>query len=300
MDDGESGSTLEPAAYEYCRERFHKYLAEYHLDDVMAILRHPPAPKHHVVAADFAVLYSASQKLGSLLVDYPLPFFELFSSVLVDMQEQIMKVREEARREGGEKEEEMMSVKRKCKVRIVNFAQIGWTPPGGRLPASQDVSRLVVVRATVMRAGVAKMLEFRREMVCGSCKHRWETEADPLQYYAFPKEYRCPSGTVPQCDSRKIAPVEGSGERRDYQEIKIQVRERGVSEEEGIGVSLSMDYFSVLLCVCLILLNAFRTKEQIQKLECGAVPRSMLVVLEDDLVDCCQAGSGDTHFLLFV
>jgi DNA replicative helicase MCM subunit Mcm2 (Cdc46/Mcm family) len=218
MDDGESGGVLEPAAYEYCRERFHKYLAEYHLDDVMAILRHPVAPKHHVVEADFPVLYSASQKLGSLLVDYPLPFFELFSSVLIDMQEKILHVRAEA---GNV--DPSFSVKRKCKVRIVNIAQIGWTPPGGRLPASQDVSRLVVVRATVMRAGVTKMLEFRREMECGSCKQRWVTEADPLQYYAFPKEYKCPSGSVPACDSRKIAPVEGSAECRDYQEIKIQV-----------------------------------------------------------------------------
>ncbi len=45
------------------------------------------------------------------------------------------------------------------------------------------------------------------------------------------------------------------------------------------------------------LLKWLPLKEQIQKLECGAVPRSMLVVLEDDLVDCCQAGM---HVFVFM
>ena len=243
MDDG---GELDPSAYAYCRERFQKYLAEFHLDEVKEILRAPlSSSKHHVIRADFPVLYSASQKLGSLLVDFPLSFFELFSSVLVGMQETLM-------RESERGDLESLSIKKNCKVRVINIAQIAWTPPGGRLPGSQDVSRLVVIRGTVTRAGAIKMLEYRREVECGSCKSRWDSLADPLQYYSFPKIYHCPSERNPPCDGKKIRSVEGSAECKDYQEVKIQ--------------------------------------EQVQKLECGAVPRSMMIILEDDLVDSCQAG----------
>ena len=239
---------LDPAAISYCRERFQKYLAEYHLDEVIKILEEPSSSSHHfVVEADFPVLYSASQKLGSLLVEFPLRFFEIFSSVLLEMQETLT---QEMANEGELDKE--LSVKKNCKVRVTNIAQIAWTCPGGRLPGSQDVSRLVVIRGTVTRAGATKMLEFRREMECGTCKARWECLADPLQYYAFPKVYRCPTGRAPPCNPKKLKTIEGSAECKDYQELKIQ--------------------------------------EQIQKLECGAVPRSMLIVLEDDLVDACQAG----------
>ena len=33
-----------------------------------------------------------------------------------------------------------------------------------------------------------------------------------------------------------------------------------------------------------------KIQEQVQKLQVGAIPRSMWVVLEDDLVDCCKPG----------
>lgn len=37
-----------------------------------------------------------------------------------------------------------------------------------------------------------------------------------------------------------------------------------------------------------------KIQEQVQKLAVGTIPRSMWVVLEDDLVDCCKAGDDVT------
>ena len=37
-----------------------------------------------------------------------------------------------------------------------------------------------------------------------------------------------------------------------------------------------------------------KIQEQVQKLAVGTIPRSMWVVLEDDLVDCCKAGDNVT------
>ena len=37
-----------------------------------------------------------------------------------------------------------------------------------------------------------------------------------------------------------------------------------------------------------------KIQEQVQKLAVGTIPRSMWVILEDDLVDCCKAGDDIT------
>ena len=64
----------------------------------------------------------------------------------------------------------------------------------------------------------------------------------------------CPSaGKKPPCKSTSFAYVEDSRECIDYQEIKIQ--------------------------------------EQVQSLSVGSIPRSIVVVLENDLVDSCKVAS---------
>lgn len=37
-----------------------------------------------------------------------------------------------------------------------------------------------------------------------------------------------------------------------------------------------------------------KIQEQVQRLSVGSIPRSMWVILEDDLVDCCKAGDDVT------
>ena len=143
------------------------------------------------------------------------------------------------------------------------------------------------------------MLESCREFKCNKCNHTFKVEADVEQHYMISKppkyvrqisylvphelsncllyvpnlyhgvyllcvflminyDFRCPAPEF--CPSTKFTKMESQPTKghyyRDYQEIKVQ--------------------------------------EQIQKLEIGTIPRSICVILEDDLVDLCKAGDDVT------
>ncbi|XP_053138974.1 DNA helicase MCM9 isoform X2 [Hemicordylus capensis] len=96
--------------------------------------------------------------------------------------------------------------------------------------------------------------------MCNKCKHVFVVKADFEQYYAFCRPSACPSQEG--CNSSKFTCLSGTSHApnccRDYQEIKIQ--------------------------------------EQVQRLSVGSIPRSMMVVLEDDLVDSCKSGDDITVY----
>eukprot|EP00281_Chroomonas_sp_CCMP1168_P034821 CAMPEP_0206243994 /NCGR_PEP_ID=MMETSP0047_2-20121206/17908_1 /ASSEMBLY_ACC=CAM_ASM_000192 /TAXON_ID=195065 /ORGANISM="Chroomonas mesostigmatica_cf, Strain CCMP1168" /LENGTH=655 /DNA_ID=CAMNT_0053669159 /DNA_START=13 /DNA_END=1977 /DNA_ORIENTATION=+ len=118
---------------------------------------------------------------------------------------------------------------------------------------SNDVGRLISVAGTVIRAGLIKMLEAERTYECAKCKHEFKVFADTsMQQNMLNPPTSCPSVRIKPCKSTVFNIVEGSRVCTDYQEIKIQ--------------------------------------EQIQSLEVGSIPRNILVVLQDDLVDKCKPG----------
>jgi DNA helicase MCM9 len=121
------------------------------------------------------------------------------------------------------------------------------------MPRSEDIGLFQEVQGTVIRAGITKMLEWERTMECSSCKQRFTVFADLEQRNAFPRITVCPSQRDKPCNSKGFKVVEGMETRcRDYQEIKIQ--------------------------------------EHVGQLGVGSIPRSLIVVLMDDLVDTCKAG----------
>ena len=118
---------------------------------------------------------------------------------------------------------------------------------------SSDVGVIIQVRGTVIRTGQIKMLESERQYSCDKCAHVFRVLADMDQYngsLAVPTS--CTSERAKPCKSTTFTVVEGTRVCRDYQEIKIQ--------------------------------------EQLSLLNVGSIPRSMMVVLEDDLVDRCKPG----------
>ncbi|KAF7690512.1 DNA helicase MCM9 [Silurus meridionalis] len=128
------------------------------------------------------------------------------------------------------------------------------------IPKARDVGHFLSVTGTVIRTGVTKVLEYQRDYMCSRCRHVFSVQADFEQYYSFTPPSRCPSED--ECTSFKFTCL---AERdaplsscRDYQEIKIQ--------------------------------------EQVQRLSVGSIPRSMLVILEDDLVDGCKSGDDITVY----
>ncbi|XP_069929767.1 DNA helicase MCM9 isoform X4 [Oryctolagus cuniculus] len=128
------------------------------------------------------------------------------------------------------------------------------------IPKTKDVGHFLSVTGTVIRTSLVKVLEFERDYMCNKCKHVFAVSADFEQYYTFCRPSSCPS--LESCDSSKFTCLSGLSSSptrcRDYQEIKIQ--------------------------------------EQVQKLSVGSIPRSMKVILEDDLVDSCKSGDDLTIY----
>ncbi|NWH30566.1 MCM9 helicase, partial [Chloropsis hardwickii] len=128
------------------------------------------------------------------------------------------------------------------------------------IPKSKDVGHFLSVTGTVIRTSSVKVLEFERSYICNKCKHVFAVKADFEQYYAFCRPAACLNEEG--CNSTKFTCLSGTTSSptccRDYQEIKIQ--------------------------------------EQVQRLSVGSIPRCMVVVLEDDLVDSCKSGDDITVY----
>ncbi|XP_069462714.1 DNA helicase MCM9 isoform X2 [Ambystoma mexicanum] len=128
------------------------------------------------------------------------------------------------------------------------------------IPKTNDVGRFLSVTGTVIRTSMVKVLEFERDYMCNKCKYVLPVKGDFEQHYSFCCPTSCPNEEG--CNSTKFTCITSSSSSpsscRDYQEIKIQ--------------------------------------EQVQRLSVGCIPRSMIVVLEDDLVDGCKSGDDVTVY----
>ncbi|NXA47079.1 MCM9 helicase, partial [Nothocercus julius] len=128
------------------------------------------------------------------------------------------------------------------------------------IPKTRDVGHFLSVTGTVIRTSLVKVLEFERSYICNKCKHVFVVRADFEQYYTFCRPTACLNEEG--CSSTAFTCLSGTASSptscRDYQEIKIQ--------------------------------------EQVQRLSVGSIPRCMVVVLEDDLVDSCKSGDDITVY----
>jgi len=256
---------------------------------IYQMLRLPDAAIYHALVVDWSHFCESCPELAELLMKTPRRILPLFDAALADTQLSLLQnnpsstfsaehtahahteLRHDRRHRRHHREDENSSededaeqqrraqlgqetpstpllFKPKCHVRLKNVFFAGLD----RLPRALDSNRLVAVRGTVIRASAIKMLEWRREIECTRCKHRWVVQADIEQHYRFDEIAQCPSDLDPRCKSRTFELVSGSAECRDYQELKIQ--------------------------------------EQIPKIGFGSIPRAIVLIVEDDLVDVCQPG----------
>lgn len=126
------------------------------------------------------------------------------------------------------------------------------TKPNISCIRSGDVGKLVALRGTIIRTGGVKILEHSVEYECAKCHHVVRVMSDIEQNNIIQVPTSCPNRPNGKCKSTQFTPVEGSHFCRDYQELKLQ--------------------------------------EQVANLSVGSIPRSIIVVVQDDLVDSCQAG----------
>ncbi|KAJ0010430.1 hypothetical protein Pint_33384 [Pistacia integerrima] len=112
---------------------------------------------------------------------------------------------------------------------------------------------LLTLKGTVIRSGATKMYEGERIYMCRKCKHMFPVypELETRNSILLPSS--CPSQKSKSCEGTTFQYVENTILCHDYQEIKIQ--------------------------------------ESTQVLGVGVIPRSILVILKDDLVDIVKAGA---------
>eukprot|EP01122_Echinamoeba_exundans_P014512 TRINITY_DN6592_c0_g1_i2.p1 TRINITY_DN6592_c0_g1~~TRINITY_DN6592_c0_g1_i2.p1 ORF type:complete len:977 (-),score=193.20 TRINITY_DN6592_c0_g1_i2:412-3177(-) len=125
------------------------------------------------------------------------------------------------------------------------------------LPRSSDIGRLVTFRGTVVRTTTPKMVEFKRRYFCSKCGNSFDVEADVESSNMYPKPVAC--AATQDCPGREFQLLDldpRDQDHRDYQEIKVQ--------------------------------------EQLHQLNVGSMPRSVHVILMEDLVDLCKAGDDIT------
>ncbi|XP_010488887.1 PREDICTED: probable DNA helicase MCM9 isoform X2 [Camelina sativa] len=111
---------------------------------------------------------------------------------------------------------------------------------------------LLMLKGTVIRSGAVKMYEGERMYRCRKCKFMFPIFPELESINSIVKPPFCPSQRSKSCEGTNFDPVDDTVTRHDYQEIKIQ--------------------------------------ENTQVLGVGVIPRSILVVLKDDLVDNVKAG----------
>jgi len=148
---------------------------------------------------------------------------------------------------------EEMTRKYNCRVRI---ARLPSALCYRTLPRSFETGMLLSISGTVVRTGPRKVSEQEQVYQCTKCKGQFTMRADREQYYCIPEPKTCKAIGIMPCDStkfKKISSEQASSETcNDFQEIKIQ--------------------------------------EDINALAFGRIPRSIIVLCEDDLVDQCAAG----------
>ncbi|KAJ8754804.1 hypothetical protein K2173_012728 [Erythroxylum novogranatense] len=111
---------------------------------------------------------------------------------------------------------------------------------------------LLTLKGTVIRSGAVKMFEGDRMYRCRKCKHEFPVHPELESRNSITLPFFCPSQGSKTCGGTSFECIEDSVMRHDYQEIKIQ--------------------------------------ESTQVLGVGVIPRSISVILKDDLVDIIKAG----------
>jgi len=228
------------------------------LGDIGSMMRAESTDTCYGLSASFLDLIDASMPLGTFLVHHPKKLLECFEKAVADVQNTVFP-EFLASWENGEIPDLAWPPTKKPKfhVRITNLP-VNQDSTKGSLPRSCDIGRFVCVRGTVIRTGQPKMLEWKRVYKCALCHNEFEKEADLTAQDPFPYPVRCESGMTPACTGRKFTLVQQTGDVdcHDYQEIKIQ--------------------------------------EQMHTLGVGSIPRSIHVIMMEDLVDVMKPGDDVT------
>ncbi|GJT55471.1 probable DNA helicase MCM9 [Tanacetum coccineum] len=260
---------LNPEDQKYQYGTHSKYGFQMRYLEIESILLSSDHRLHYPLYVDFMELMEHDSLLAHEILNYPTEYLPLFDQAARSAQElvckEVKKVWELERRSQG-LECPAPSIKEFVRVRIeVRGPMVDnpdFCPSIGRVRVKHR-GILLTLKGTVIRSGATKMIEGERMYECRKCKHRFKVHPELESRNSIPKPTACPSEMLTTfvihsqqkskyCESTSFQLLEGNQVCHDYQEIKIQ--------------------------------------ESTQVLGVGAIPRSIPVILQDDLVDVVKAG----------
>uniref|UniRef100_A0A182N5Y1 DNA helicase MCM9 n=1 Tax=Anopheles dirus TaxID=7168 RepID=A0A182N5Y1_9DIPT len=142
-------------------------------------------------------------------------------------------------------------IKHNCHVRFVNLPISPAELRKAAYPNNDSVGQFLQVKGSVIRMTSSRFLEYRREYACTRCKRKVLIEAEYCKSYVFEPPGPCPSAREAGC-------------RGQLQAVSAQPQPEHCRDYQEVRIQEIMSERNV--------------------------PASLVVTLEDDLVDSCQPG----------
>jgi DNA helicase MCM9 len=217
------------------------------------VLRYSGPSEHATFEVKCHDLIDFDPSLGFSVIHYPKLLLPIFDEAIFQAQTNLCNhpfLEAKCGRKG--------TVKVHCHIRIVSL------PPSEYLSKptisdirSEDMDSLIQISGKVVRTGAVRMLEVSKKYECQNprCAYRFTVLADAEQDNMLPQPKSCPcpdNGNGKKCTSTNLRELEGYRVCVDYQELKIQ--------------------------------------DSFERVSLGSIPRSIVVILEADLVDKYNAG----------
>ncbi|XP_057667662.1 DNA helicase MCM9-like [Diorhabda carinulata] len=218
-----------------------EYLRSFHKNDLIIILNCNDSSKHFSININFIELNEYKPELARELLNDPERSLEEWDKAAFSTQLSLLK-----------EIDKKLELKNNIHCRIFYLAHLARRAKV--FPGNKEEGQFLQISGTVMRMTVAKVLEYQRNYICVKCKYSNMVKADYRRKYIIKQPTKCknPEG----CEGTNLIRLGDldTDNCKDYQEIKIQERQQGMSS------TLS----------------------------------TMWVTLEDDLVDSCQPGDDVT------
>ena len=218
---------------------------------LLQVLQQPDIDKHYGVPVSIARLAAFDHGAVDMVIASPRALLPFLDAALVKAQTALL--------QNPLPNRHLLAVKENVNARLTGISLfLDKTSSSQQVsPAIGDISaahidKLLTIRGTIVRAGTVKLLEARRLYECTRCKHRFVVAADLEQGATVQLPNACPSIKDNPCKGTSFRHCEEVSLYTNYQEIQVQ--------------------------------------EGRQCLTVGSTPRTLTVVLQDELADSCQVG----------
>lgn len=228
------------------------FLKEDSFPQIVNVLEGEDPFGHYSITIDMQALMGHHPLFATMVLDHPESLIKYFEQAIQEMQHECI---------NSNSNRANSSTNNWCQKEQVH-ARFEYLPPVGHnckpnisCIRSSDVGHLLEIGGTVVRASTVKMFELEKTYRCSSarCNHEFVVHADLEQGGVMNVPTSCPSAVSSQrCKSTRFVPVEELTKVCDYQEVRVQ--------------------------------------EQVEHLDIGSIPRAIVIILQNDLVDVVKPG----------